>query len=166
MVVPVGCIFCCCAQNRVYERFLSTPFSIQTVRFSGKPSTSNGIASRSGSAGSEIERHALVHDFLADPRAAARLRKCAAAFVGGARVQRAREQRNEIVHRLRLEHGRHGPCRRSACGLRLDSAFRAAARPMAAGSIFPQSRDPALAQPLPVPSGVLAVIDRSASVVR
>ena len=53
MFVPVGGTFCFCAQKRVYERFLSTPFSIQTMRFIGKPSTSNGIASRSGSVGSE-----------------------------------------------------------------------------------------------------------------
>jgi hypothetical protein len=39
--VPVGCTLCFCAQNRVQARFLSTPFSIQTVRFIGSPSTSN-----------------------------------------------------------------------------------------------------------------------------
>ena len=71
----------------------------------------------------------------------------------------------EIRDRLRLEHrGIHpGLDRlRIAAGHRLlrgDAAERA-------GSIAPQSRAPAAAQPLPVPSGVRAVTDRSASVVR
>ena len=104
-------------------------------------------------------------DLLADARAAARLRERAAAFVGVARVERAAEQRNEIGDRLRLEHRRVQPGS-IACGLRLATAFCAATRPIAAGSTALQSRAPPRAQPLPVPSGVRAVTEKSASVVR
>ena len=76
-----------------------------------------------------------------------------------------REQRHEVVDGLRLEHRRVEPGS-IACGLRLATAFCAAMRPMAAGSTRLQSRAPALAQPLPVPSGVRAVTEKSASVVR
>ena len=53
-----------------------------------------------------VERHALVHHLLADAGAAARLRERASPFVGVARVERRRQQRHEVVHRLRLEHRR------------------------------------------------------------
>ena len=46
-----------------------------------------------------------------------------------------------------------------ACGLRLATAFCAAMRPIDAASIALQSRAPALAQPLPVPSGVRTVTE-------
>ena len=48
-------------------------------------------------------------------------------------------------------------------GLRLATAFCAAMRPIAAGSIALQSRAPAPAQPLPVASGVRAVTEKLAS---
>jgi hypothetical protein len=53
-----------------------------------------------------------------------------------------------------------------AAGLRLATAFCAATRPTAAASTVPQSREPALAHPLPVPSGVRAVTEKFTSVVR
>jgi hypothetical protein len=52
------------------------------------------------------------------------------------------------------------------CGLRLATAFSAATRPIDTGSTAPKSLEPALAQPLPVPSGVRAVTEKSASVER
>jgi hypothetical protein len=52
-----------------------------------------------------------------------------------------------------------------SCGVRLATAFSAATRPSAAASIRSQSRVPPCDQPLPVPSGVREVTDRSASVV-
>jgi hypothetical protein len=54
----------------------------------------------------------------------------------------------------------------SVCGFRLATAFCAATRPSAAASIALQSRTPPLAHPLPVPSGVRTVSEKSASVVR
>jgi hypothetical protein len=45
------------------------------------------------------------------------------------------------------------------CGVRLATAFCAAMRPIDAASMALQSRAPARAQPLPVPSGVRAVTE-------
>ena len=90
-----------------------------------------------------VERDALVDDLLADARAAARLRERAAAFVGVARVERVAQERNEIVHRLRLEHRRVQARARSTagCGWPRPSARRCGrSRPR---SIALQSRAPA-----------------------
>ena len=142
------------------------PFSIQTDAAERQALAVERRAEQRRIGRIGVERDALVGDLLADPRAAARLRERAASFVGVARVERAAEQRHEIVDRLRLEH------RRVQAGL---DRLRIAARhrllrgdPAERGRVDRGSSRARrrCAQPLPVPSGVRAVTERSASVVR
>ncbi len=142
------------------------PFSIQTLPPDRQPFVvERGREERRvGRIG--VERHALVGHLLAHARAAARLRERASSFVGRARVERAAEERHEVVDRLRLEHRRVHPGLDRLRVAALDGLAARPMRPIAAASIAPQSREPVLAQPLPVPSGVRAVTERSASVVR
>ena len=131
----------------------------------GSPSPSNGCAEQRRIGGIGVERHALVDDLLADARAAARLRERAPALVGGARVERAGEQRHQIG---RPPAARAPPCRGPArspagCGSPPPSAPRCGRWPR--GRRRPSRARPRCAQPLPVPSGVRAVIEKSASVV-
>ena len=93
-------------EARVRQISAARPFSIQTdAPRAAALRRRTAAPSRSGIGRIGVERHALVDDLLADPRAAARLGERAAPFVRGARVERAGEQRHEVGDRLRLEHG-------------------------------------------------------------
>ena len=132
----------------------------------GRPSPSNGCAEQLGVGGIGVERHALVHDLLAD--LVCRRPACEnglAAFVGVARVERADQQRHEIADRLRLEHHRVEPGldRRRDSATPPPSARRM--RPSAAGVDRRSSRARRRRPAGPVPSGVRTVVESSASVV-
>ena len=119
MAVPVGGIVWRCAHKRVYERFLSTPFSSMTMRFNGNPSTSNASpADPIGGIG--IKRHALVHHFYRRSECRRRPSKMRYALRRPRGVPRA-ETAERDRSPLRFEHSRLG-CASIGCGLRLDSA--------------------------------------------
>ena len=139
--------------------------SIQTVLDSGSPSESNGWPRSAGSDGSEysVTRSSITFSPIRVPppdlenglRPSSAVRALSAPLNSGTRSVTADGSSTAVY--------RPGSI---ACGFRLATAFCAAMRPIAAGSTWPQSRAPPVAHPLPVPSGVRAVTEKSASVER
>ena len=124
---------------------------------------SNGCAEQIRVGGIGVERHALVGDLLADACAAARLRERAASFVGMRALNAPPSSGIRSSTACGSSTAVYSPGS-IACGLRLATAFCAATRPSDAGSICaPVARAGAGPAADPVPSGVRAVTEKSAS---
>ena len=103
--LPVGWRFSFCAQNREYRQVPEHPLLDPDHAAQRQALVVEGLAQQRPVGGVRVQRHALVHHLLAQPRAATRLRERTAPFVGVAGVERGRQQLHQVVDRLRLEHG-------------------------------------------------------------